>query len=442
MVAVIFLASLVAGSICFGAGLLALMANPKSTAALVFLLAMWGAFVSLITGTMYPLMGAEDHYLKTTVGVTFAFAALLSQTFLWQLTILFPVKRRITFRPLNRYGLVVIAGIVAAVTLASSSSVDRATTGGWAVILLQDRDMGGLYAAATVLIAMIFIVSSRKVSNRTQRRSGVIYLAGLWIFVLSGIPSILETVDPWMIGDVSIPDLSLVVGIAMSGLLFSLAIARGHMQLREPVAEVKTSSSKATCNLIHRRIYLVEEEKPVLSLGMFVDTLRGRCYDCEDDESFPCESLDCSTCRLPCPCRECSKYASRAQGLLVTRQHPQEIRSKFYLQTTPIIWLSTVAGEDNLDPAKLSLLTDMIVNFMERSQNGVVLVEGIEYMVTSNDFPRILKVVDVWAETAMASATRLIISVDPRAFDSREMALLESGKEIVKSEELEALLDT
>ncbi len=431
----LLLASLVAGSICFGAGLLALMSNPKSTAAFVFLLAMWGAFVALITGTMYPFMDVEEHYLRTTIGTVFVFATLLSETFLWQLTMLFPTKRRITFRPLNRYGLIVIAGIGAATILASTSQIEGAT-GEWAIISLMNQNLGALYAAVTILIAMTFIVSSRKTTTETQRHSGLIYLTGLWIFALSGIPAIIEGREPWMTGDVSISALSVVTGIAMSGLLFAFAIARGHMQVREPAAEAKTSSSKAAYELLHRRIYLVEEEKPVLSLEIFADVLRGRCFDCEDDESFPCESIDCSTCNLPCPCRECGKYASRAQGLLVTRQHPLKIRSEFYLQTTPIIWLSSVAGSENLDPAKLSLLTDMLVNFMERSQNGVVLVEGIEYLVSSNDFPKILKAVDRWAEAAMESATRLIISLDPRVFDSREIALLEKGKEIITSERL------
>ena len=432
MVEVIFLASLVAGSICFGAGLLALMARPKSKAALVFLFAMWGTFAALITGAIYSLMDAEENALRTTIGAIFVFATLLSETFLWQLTMLFPIERRITFRPLNRWGLIVIAGIVIAITMASYAHIS-ALTGEGPAISLMGLNLGALYAAATILIAMIFIVSSRKISNETQKRSGSIYLVGLWIFALSGIPYIIEAGETWMIWDVSIPALSVVTGVSISGLLFAIAIAGGQMQLREPTTEVKTSSSKASYDLLHRHVYLVEEEKPMLSLDVFVDILRGRCFDCEDDESFPCESLDCSTCGLPCPCRECNKYASRAQGLLVTRQHPQTIRSEFYIQTTPIIWLSTVAGEDNLDPAKLSLLTDMIINFMERSQNGVVLVEGIEYLVTSNDFPRTLKALDKWSEIAMTSSARLIISLDPRAFEPTELALLESNKEIIRT---------
>lgn len=206
-----------------------------------------------------------------------------------------------------------------------------------------------------------------------------------------------------------------------------------------PTAEAMVSSSKASFKLLHRHVYIVEEEKPDFSFKMFADILKGRCFDCENDDSFSCESLECATCRLPCPCRTCTKYRSRAQGLIVTRQFPNAVRSRYFIQTTPILWLSTVAGKDNMDPAKISLLTDYLVSFMEKSQNGVVLVDGIEYLVTSNDFPKVIKTIDRWTETAMTSACRLVITVDPRAFSGRELALLEKHRHVVRPSEDEGL---
>lgn len=434
MVAVIWLASLIAGAICFGAGLLGLLSNPKSKAALLFLFAMWGVFIALITGSMYTLVDPAKEDLTIMIGMTFIFSSLLAETFLWQLAILFPIERRVKFNPPNRFGLLVVAGIAAAVILVALADI-KISAEGAATISSYGVNLLVLYPAVMILMAMGLIVTTRAQSSDIQRRSGFIYLVGLWVFALGSVPYMFEATGSaaWIAGGLSLAELSVVVAIAASGLIFSVAIARGQMVMMTPTAEVAVSSTKASYELLHRRTHLVEEEKPELSFDIFVDILKGRCFDCEDDESFPCESIDCSQCILPCPCRECTKYASRAQGLIVTRQHPGDIRTQLFIQTTPIVWLSTVAGKDNLDPAKLSLLTDMLSNFMERSQNGVILVDGIEYLMTSNDFSRVLKTVDRWSEIAMTSSSRLIISLDPRAFEPRELALLENNKEIIRT---------
>jgi hypothetical protein len=217
-----------------------------------------------------------------------------------------------------------------------------------------------------------------------------------------------------------------------AGILFAYSIAHGQITMSAPASEKLISSSKSSYRLFLRYVYLVEEPKPEFSFKLFADILKGRCWDCQNDNSFPCESLDCPQCKLPCPCRECTKYSSRPQGLVITRQYPNDVRAKFFLQTTPIVWLSAVAGKDNMDPAKLNLLTDFVTNFMEKSQNGVVLVDGIEYLVTTNDFQRVIKAMDRWTEAAMTSNSRLVITIDPRSFDPKELALLERNKEVVR----------
>ncbi|MCU0852397.1 MAG: DUF835 domain-containing protein [Thermoplasmata archaeon] len=200
----------------------------------------------------------------------------------------------------------------------------------------------------------------------------------------------------------------------------------------QAVSERLVSSTKSKYKLQRRYVYLVEEKKPEFSFQLFADILKGRCFDCEDDDSFTCESLDCSACRLPCPCRMCTKYRTRPHGLIVTRQNPARVRSQYFIQTTPIVWLSSLAGRDNMDPGKLSVLTDQLVGFMEKSENGVILVDGIEYLVTANDFSRVLKAIDKWTEAGMIGSSRLILTIDPRSFDTKDLAMLERNKEVVR----------
>jgi len=223
-------------------------------------------------------------------------------------------------------------------------------------------------------------------------------------------------------------DLAFVTGTSIMGYLFFT----NRVQILKPTPEARSIGSKSMYRLLGGRIYIVEEERPRFAFELFTEILRSRCYDCINDDSFVCESLNCHNCSLPCPCRECIQHKSRTQGLIVTRRHPGAIRVDYLIQTTPIIWVSSIPGKDNLDPSKLSLLTDIIVNFIEKSQNGVVLVEGIEYLVTANDFLRVLRAVDRWSEVVMSNSSRLILSMDPRAFDSKELTLMEKNREVVK----------
>jgi len=221
-------------------------------------------------------------------------------------------------------------------------------------------------------------------------------------------------------------------GILAGDGLIAYLFATNKVQIVKPVQEILSVGAKSMYKLLSGRVYVVEEEKPRFAFELFSEILKRRCFDCMNDESFACESLDCRLCSLPCPCRECKQHKSRTQGLVITRKHPVEVRIDYMIQTTPIIWLTSLPGKDNIDPSKLSLLTDIIINFIEKSQNGVVIVDGIEYLVTVNDFGRVIRAIDRWSEVVMANYSRLIISVNPKAFDRKELALLERNREVVK----------
>jgi CheY-like chemotaxis protein len=142
--------------------------------------------------------------------------------------------------------------------------------------------------------------------------------------------------------------------------------------------------------------YVVKERKPVRSFEMFVD-----------------------------------QVTHNIQGLCVTRQHPEMIRTKWDLEKTPIIWLSNKVGEVYVNPTNISILSDTVVRFVEKSDDSIVLIDGIEFLIVNNDFAKVLRMIHHVTEAVMESKSRLLISVDPRALELREMALLERNMEIV-----------
>ena len=119
------------------------------------------------------------------------------------------------------------------------------------------------------------------------------------------------------------------------------------------------------------------------------------------------------------------------QGLCITREHPQTIRKKWGLEQTPIIWLSNQLGKVYVNPTNIGILSDTIIRFIEKSGDCVVMIDGIEFLIVNNDFEKVLRMVHHVAEATMEYKSRLIISVDPRTLDTREMALLERNMEVI-----------
>lgn len=163
--------------------------------------------------------------------------------------------------------------------------------------------------------------------------------------------------------------------------------------------EVARSSAKVY-ELRRGFSYLVKETKPTKSFEIFVD-----------------------------------QVTHNIQGLCVTRQHPSIIRKEWGLEKTPIIWLSNQLGKVYVNPSNIGILSDTIIRFVEKSGDGVILIDGIEFLIVNNDFDKVLRMVHHVTEAVMENRSRLIVSVDPRTLDTRELALLERNMEIIDAEE-------
>jgi hypothetical protein len=120
------------------------------------------------------------------------------------------------------------------------------------------------------------------------------------------------------------------------------------------------------------------------------------------------------------------------EGLYVTRQHPNHVEKKHGPKTLKVVWLSTTLGRDYVDPHNLGALTNLINAFTEGPRRSIVLLDGLEYLLINNDFPRILKFVEYLREIVMQRQCVLVLSVDDRAFDPKEMAFLERNSVLLE----------
>jgi hypothetical protein len=118
-------------------------------------------------------------------------------------------------------------------------------------------------------------------------------------------------------------------------------------------------------------------------------------------------------------------------GLCISRQHPKYLEKKLGRGNFEIFWLTGVAGKNNIDPTKIGILSDAIIQFIEKHEDTVIILDGLELLVTHNDFPNALRMVNHITEQVMQSNARFIVTIDERTLDKKELALLERIMEVV-----------
>jgi hypothetical protein len=112
------------------------------------------------------------------------------------------------------------------------------------------------------------------------------------------------------------------------------------------------------------------------------------------------------------------------RGFCITRNYPLKIRSKFELGDTPIIWLSNVGKEDSLRPKDLEKLSYSLEQFLVQGQ-GVVLLDGLEYLITNNNFLTVLRFVQSLRDQVAINNSIMLMVLNPSTLDANELNLLE-----------------
>ena len=135
--------------------------------------------------------------------------------------------------------------------------------------------------------------------------------------------------------------------------------------------------------------YLVKEEQPDATYRLFVEAVR-----------------------------------AGKKGLCVTRVYPQKIREKYGLADLPVLWLSNVGKEDAVRPKDLEKLSLAIERFLTR-EKGVLLIDGIEYLITNNNFITVLRFVQAIRDQVAIHGALLLFSVNPSTLDTHQLTLLE-----------------
>jgi hypothetical protein len=120
---------------------------------------------------------------------------------------------------------------------------------------------------------------------------------------------------------------------------------------------------------------------------------------------------------------------SKARGLCITRIHPDDLRSRYPIEGAGFIWLSKSAGGAAkgmavAEPGALVDIASAISDFASDGGNAAVLLEGLEYMISQNGFPSIMRFLQKVNEKIVLNDSYLLISANPAAMKEQEYRLL------------------
>jgi len=119
-----------------------------------------------------------------------------------------------------------------------------------------------------------------------------------------------------------------------------------------------------------------------------------------------------------------SALASGKNGICVTRLFPQKVREQYQLAVTPIVWLSNIGKEDSVRPKDLEKLSLLLEQFLSK-ERGIILLDGIEYLITNNNFLTVLRLVQSLRDQVAVNKATFLLSVNPSTLDSHQLNLLE-----------------
>lgn len=117
----------------------------------------------------------------------------------------------------------------------------------------------------------------------------------------------------------------------------------------------------------------------------------------------------------------------------ITRTFPDKVRERYQLGDTPILWLSNVSKDDAVRPKDLEKLSLALEEFLSK-QGGIVLLDGIEYLITNNNFITVLKLIQSLRDQVAINRSILLLSINPSTMEVHQINLLRREVDMVIEE--------
>ena len=125
------------------------------------------------------------------------------------------------------------------------------------------------------------------------------------------------------------------------------------------------------------------------------------------------------------------KMGEKFKGLVITRMNPKRIRDEFQIEPE-ILWLTDKeSSQENTIPPSLEMIIHKIQEFMETGEPSVIVLDGIQYLVSSTNFEAVLRFLRSLIDDVSESGCILAVSLSPETMKSQEVSIIEREMEVL-----------
>ncbi|MBI4362730.1 MAG: DUF835 domain-containing protein [Euryarchaeota archaeon] len=121
-----------------------------------------------------------------------------------------------------------------------------------------------------------------------------------------------------------------------------------------------------------------------------------------------------------------------ARGMAITRLPPDRARERLDVDSA-YFWLCHQEGEGEGRIRRLDEILRAVREFSHQPGESVILLDGLEYLIGRSEFTSVLKFVHDLSESVALTPGRVVVPLDPRTLEERQVALLEREMEVIEA---------
>ena len=122
-------------------------------------------------------------------------------------------------------------------------------------------------------------------------------------------------------------------------------------------------------------------------------------------------------------------------GMMVSRTSPKEVQERYTTGPAAMVWLTfnKVSDIECIEPTGAGLLYKRISEFIKKHDKGIVMIDGLEYLISQTTFGGAQKLLQAIHDEIMLTSAMTIVPLDMEVLDSKQVHFLAREHKVLRS---------